>query len=40
MFFVWDNDVELFRAIYGSAAVLPVVLEKEISAKLQTQYLK
>lgn len=35
--FVWDTDVELFRAIDDSASVLPVGLEKAISAKLQTQ---
>ncbi|MEP7232522.1 MAG: hypothetical protein ABI691_19835 [Ginsengibacter sp.] len=37
--FVWDTDVELFRAIDDNAGVLPVGLEKAISAKLQTQYL-
>ena len=32
--FVWDTDVELFRAIDKDAAILPVALEKAISAKL------
>lgn len=35
--FVWDTDVELFRAIDDNAGVLPVGLEKAISEKLQTQ---
>ncbi len=37
--FVWDTEVELFRAIDDSAGVLPVGLEKAISEKLQTQNL-
>jgi hypothetical protein len=35
--FVWDTEVELFRAIDDNAGVMPVGLEKAISAKLQTQ---
>ncbi|MEO6869942.1 MAG: hypothetical protein ABI168_09875 [Ginsengibacter sp.] len=35
--FVWDTSVELFRAIDDKAAVLPVGLEKAISAELQKQ---
>lgn len=35
--FVWDTSVELFRAIDDKAAVLPVGLEKAISAELQNQ---
>lgn len=38
--FVWDTDVELFRAIDDNAGILPVGLEKAISAKLQTQNLE
>ncbi len=38
--FVWDTRVELFRAIDDKAGVLPVGLEKAISAKLQTQNLQ
>ena len=38
--FVWDTDVELFRAIDDNAGVLPVGLEKAISEKLQTQNLE
>ncbi len=37
--FVWDTEIELFRAIDDEAAVLPVGLEKAISEKLQTQHL-
>ena len=35
--FVWDIEVELFRAIDDNAGVMPVGLEKVISAKLQIQ---
>lgn len=35
--FVWDTEVELFRAIDDNAGVLPVGLEKAISEKLRTQ---
>lgn len=37
--FVWDTDVELFRAIDDNAGVLPVTLGKAISTMLQTQNL-
>lgn len=35
--FVWDTEVQLFRAIDDDAGVLPVGLEKAISAKLISQ---
>lgn len=35
--FVWDTDVELFRAIDDNAGVLPVTLGKAISTMLQNQ---
>ncbi|MDQ6904286.1 MAG: hypothetical protein M3139_14910 [Bacteroidota bacterium] len=38
--FVWDTEVELFRAIDDNAGVLPVGLEKAISEKLLTQNLE
>ncbi len=38
--FVWDTEVELFRAIDDAAGVLPVGLEKAISEHLQTQNLE
>ncbi|MDQ6843439.1 MAG: hypothetical protein M3Z92_03670 [Bacteroidota bacterium] len=38
--FVWDTNVELFRAIDDNAGVLPVGLEKAISEKLKTQNLE
>lgn len=37
--FVWDKEVQLFRAIEDNASVLPVGLEKAISEKLETQNL-
>jgi hypothetical protein len=38
--FVWDTSVQLFRAIDDKAGILPVALEKAISAKLQNQDLE
>lgn len=35
--FVWDTELQLFRAIDDAAAVLPVALEKAISEKLHSQ---
>lgn len=37
--FVWDTDIELFRAIDDNAGVLPVTLGKAISTLLQNQNL-
>ena len=37
--FVWDTEVELFRAIDDKSSVLPVALEKAISYELQNQNL-
>ena len=37
--FVWDNTVQLFRAIDDDAGVIPVGLEQAISAKLSSQNL-
>jgi hypothetical protein len=37
--FVWDTDMNQFRAIDDEAGVLPVALEKAISAKLLHQKL-
>ena len=38
--FVWDTSVQLFRAIDDKAGILPVGLEKAISAELQHQDLE
>lgn len=37
--FVWDTEVELFRAIDDKSGVLPIPLEKAISTLLQNQNL-
>lgn len=36
--FVWDTNMEQFRAIDDSAGILPVALEQAISEKLQAQH--
>lgn len=38
--FVWDTSLEQFRAINDKASILPVALEKAISAKLEYQNLE
>ena len=37
--FVWDTEVQLFRAINDNSSIVPVALEKAISYELQNQNL-